>query len=107
MASVSPVTWSHQHAGGAVGEFNALQDVITAQMLRARATGEQIEFAPLWEWYVDQLLRLHEEVQLQLERRGIPYRIERYDTLKITQGRIRSILDTIPGIVGEETPAKS
>lgn len=89
-------------AGGAIGEFEALQDIITALTLRTRVTGEDEEFSKVWEWYVNHLVYLHDKMQADLEKRGIPYQITRYDTLKVAIRRIRAILDTIPETVRQE-----
>jgi len=74
--------------GGVVGEFEALFAAVSTAKLFT--TSE--EFKEIWTWYIERLLELQCEMQGKLQRRGIPYRIELFDPLKIALGKIQAIL---------------
>jgi hypothetical protein len=61
-----------------------------------------LDFVELWDWYADRLVHLQDELQSAVDRRGIPYQINKYDPLKVALARVRAILSVIPGVTKQE-----
>ena len=88
--------------GGHGAEFQCLQDVMTALLIRDRCVGE-VNLSMLYRWYRDRLIALREGVQKIVNE--IPYRIEKTPHVpKVLAMRIRAALETFPENMVQRPP---
>lgn len=79
--------------GGFEAEFEALQDIVTALMMRYHVFGDGLD-QEFYSWYLEYLLKLHDEIEKQKIAAGIPYQIKKFGNTILA--RIRAILDSLP-----------
>lgn len=77
--------------GGAEGEFEALQDVISALSIRSRVMDAHDIDKEFYAWYLSRLVLLEKEILKDLD--PIPYQLRYHRNL--TLWRVRAILYTL------------
>ncbi|HEX7456774.1 MAG TPA: hypothetical protein VF303_04950 [Candidatus Nanoarchaeia archaeon] len=81
---------------GAVAEFEALQDIVGALMLRSQAVHEGLDWSEFYNWYIKRLVALHNEIAKAIAGAGVSYHLRARDPRMVAKAKIRAILDSLP-----------
>ena len=101
MQSIEDALVKARGYGSFAGEFEALQDVVTALLLRHRifVGGPDPEF---YSWYINRLIDLYEAAVAQHNRNSPSYHLSRNENTIIA--RIKAALATAPEVIPTDTP---
>lgn len=82
---------------GAVREFEALQDIVTALTVRSLVTSGDFNWTRFYDWYIERLYALQEELVEQMTvTEAAAFRGKSKDDIRAAITRIRAILNLLP-----------
>ncbi len=90
---------------GPVGEFEALQAIMTMLSFRYLIRPGLTRYRVIYVWYLERLVALQEELVRQINQ-SIPYRLSRYEPMRMTVLKIRAILDASPESARDQLPSQ-
>lgn len=82
--------------GGALSEFESLQDIVTALTLRRHVPSTNLDWAGLYALYIRRLYAIDKELTRLTNLPPLVYRSKSRGAMMVAISRIHAILNTLP-----------